>query len=239
LLVISTMMAGVFCLLYLTKPVRLVAPEEQGEPAVPVAAPERVAPEEKPEQRNEQMVELSDDSLNPLKGGLPGDDPNADLAQGEAGSPVGFGSPGSELKPLQVPGPRRVLFVRSQGEDGSPLEESGAPAEAEVEEDVATLAQRAANEGELKVAVPAAAQSELVIALAFDGSVAHSMLPVKEALSDSIDGIGLDVLMGRRGSPAAAAEERQTGPRPAPSMIGEFYPERTKSEHRAAEGAST
>lgn len=237
LLVISTVMAGVFCLLYLTKPVRLVAPEEQGEPAVPVAAPERVAPGEKPEQRYEQMVELSDASLNPLKGGLPGDDPNADLPQGETGSPVGFGSSGSGLKPLQVPGPRRELFVRRQVKREPDLEESGALVE--VGENASPMAPQAGNEGGLKVVVPAAAHSELVSALAFEGHGMHSMMQEEEAPSDASDEIGLEVLMGNRGVPSAGGEGRRTLPRPAPSMIGEFYPERTKSEHRAAEGAST
>lgn len=129
LLAASTLMAGVFCVLYLTKPVRFSAPAGGGIPVVAPAAPSAGLLVEAAAVGG--AVPDPDDGrgLDPMLGGLPGDQPDGppdmDGFRLATRGPAPATPVGNDFKPLVVDGPREGLFV--PGRPVGPAGETGGP----------------------------------------------------------------------------------------------------------------
>lgn len=232
LLVVSTLMAGVFCALYLTKPVHLVRPADTPVPerpeapaGVPVSDPS--APVGDPGYG--EMADTRNERLDPMLGGLPGSGRKEGGLQLATRGPVVMGGPGEGLEPLRVNGPREGLFVPGRPDGrvapSEPMREvvEVAVVEAAVPEEIVD-----SGHGRLEVEAPPAAPSAFVteMALEVDQSPQRSLLMTEaEPGSDN----GLEFALGLQPSGGVAEGEVEAHQPPA-SIIGEFYQERVHQD---------
>lgn len=216
LLVVSTVLAGLFCTLYLTKPIRVVSPRDTDDPveSIPVSEPEQQ--DQEAERRYDQMVENSDSLLNPMLGGLPGESlsrvspPQGNQALANSAIPP------TGLEPLNVKGPRQQLFVPSAPEEGvgeqvaevSPLAELPSAAVPQPEDG-------------LHVEIPEAIRSEFVVAFTGneESEVSNLMIEVETAVESDETFVEL-MRVALKGTQQTESAEVQA---PASSIIGEFY----------------
>jgi hypothetical protein len=207
----------VFCVLYLTKPVHVVLPQEEASPVAPVAVPE---PEVPAGEHYEDLVEAGGADIDPMLGGLPGEAAPMNGLQLATRGPSSPKAVGGDFRPLQVEGPPEGLFVPGR----PPVAPPEAKEEARIETAVAMAPE--SPEGEtrgLGVVVPEVPASELVMAMSvqkIDGQADHLLAEgsLEESEEPWGEVVGLD-------SETDAERGRAGAPVPPASIIGEFYGE--------------
>jgi hypothetical protein len=217
-LIISTVLAGIFCTLYLTKPVHLVAPMEQEENVLPLSRPvlEQEQPYEEVPSEHGNLVAAPVDRLNPLQESLPGEQFSPVNLDGTPSDPV---AKQTGLQPLVVNGPRKSLFVPIQPKDAAldeKVEETGVVAmEALSSEDAVIDAV-----GGLTVDIPIAGEaSELVGLFSHNSHVENGRGLMNEKASTVQGGEHFAELAGTEPSVVSAPRSSVA----TASIIGEFY----------------
>jgi hypothetical protein len=226
LLIVSTLLAGLFCLLYLTKPVKVVAPVEEGGGMAPVVVPGQP---EQPAARPHEIAEskVDESRLDPLLGALPGDPVEENgLALATQGNSPPSNDQGT-LRPVRV-GPRQGLFVPT-----TPKKQNAVANVAEMTEvPEVPAARESLRAGGLTVSIPDTGESELVTVLGLDRDAeSPNLLMAKE--ESFVMEEDLEALM--RVEPKVSNEVEKVSVAPAASIIGEFYVE---EEARAETPAS-
>lgn len=230
LLVVSTLMAGIFCALYLTKPVRLVNPAnppvpEGSEASAPDPASDPSAPVGDPGYG--EMAEAGHAHLDPMLGGLPGLVRQEEGLQLATSGPGVMGGTGEGLEPLRVGGPREGLFVPGRPVDrivpSGPDPEAAdvVAAEAAMPEEIVD-----SGHGRLEPELPVTKPSAFVTEMALEVDRLRQQFPLMtQAESGSEEGI--EAALGLQ-PPRGQAEEDVETHQPPASIIGEFYRERTR-----------